>query len=183
MSIEEIWTTFHQKLRAYIIHRVASQEDAEDILQSIFEKIFKNQNQIAFIENIAAWLYKITKNEIISYYRKQKAYAELSEDLLAVNDTAVFVGDQFLANCLQVFIKDLSSEEQYILQQTILGRKLVKIAEDLRKKYSTVKSKYQRACEKLRKRFLVCCQINTISTTALTIRTVVPCASCETSTV
>ncbi|MEM7184370.1 MAG: sigma-70 family RNA polymerase sigma factor [Spirochaetota bacterium] len=163
MSVEKIWATFHKRLLIYIVQKVASREDAEDILQSIFEKILKNQSQLVFIENLSAWLFKITKNEIISNYRKQQACVELSEDLLPepIGDTPIV--DECFVSCLQVFIQDLAQEEQYILRETLQGKPLNKTAADLQKKYSTVKSKYQRACEKLRKRFLSCCQIGTMA--------------------
>jgi len=54
----------------------ASQEDAEDILQEVFVKVYVNLK--GFDENLkfSSWIYRITHNQVISNHRKLKARPE-----------------------------------------------------------------------------------------------------------
>ncbi|HRY91734.1 MAG TPA: RNA polymerase sigma factor [Candidatus Gracilibacteria bacterium] len=49
---------------------------AEDILQEVYIKIFKNLNGFDQKMKFSSWIYRIAHNETISHYRKMKARAE-----------------------------------------------------------------------------------------------------------
>ncbi|GAB2828634.1 RNA polymerase sigma factor [Ferruginibacter profundus] len=66
-----------KKLFGFIKQRVASTEDAEDILQDVFYQFAGNPEPI---EQTTAWLYKVARNKITDSYRKQKL--PLAEDVL-----------------------------------------------------------------------------------------------------
>ena len=56
------------------IHRMTqvSHEEAEDLLQEIFIKIYRNLNGFDTNLKFSTWVYRIPHNEIISQYRKKK---------------------------------------------------------------------------------------------------------------
>jgi RNA polymerase sigma factor (sigma-70 family) len=55
------------KLKAFIRKRVANSEDAEDILQDVFEQFLKTvENTLNPIEMVSAWLYRVARNLIIN---------------------------------------------------------------------------------------------------------------------
>ena len=66
-----------KKLLGFIRQRVASTEDAEDILQDVFYQFAGNPEPI---EQTTAWLYKVARNKITDSYRKQKL--PLADDVL-----------------------------------------------------------------------------------------------------
>ena len=66
-----------KKLFGFIKQRVASNEDAEDILQDVFYQFAGNPEPI---EQTTAWLYKVARNKITDSYRKQKL--PLADDVL-----------------------------------------------------------------------------------------------------
>ncbi len=66
-----------KKLFAFIKQRVATTEDAEDILQDVFYQFAGNSEPI---EQASAWLYKVARNKITDSYRKHKL--PLADDLL-----------------------------------------------------------------------------------------------------
>jgi RNA polymerase sigma factor (sigma-70 family) len=70
-----------KKLLAFIKQRVASTEDAEDILQDVFYQFAGNAEPI---EQASAWLYKVARNKITDNYRKHKL--PLADDLLQNTD-------------------------------------------------------------------------------------------------
>ncbi|HKB84947.1 MAG TPA: sigma-70 family RNA polymerase sigma factor [Ignavibacteriaceae bacterium] len=60
------------KLLSFIRRRVATKEDAEDILQDVLYSLVSGFEEIEFVERISAWLIKVAKNRIIDSYRKKK---------------------------------------------------------------------------------------------------------------
>ena len=71
-----------KRLLGFIKQRVASNEDAEDILQDVFYQFAGNPEPI---EQTTAWLYKVARNKITDSYRKQKL--PLADDVLPVAET------------------------------------------------------------------------------------------------
>ena len=67
-----------KRLFGFIKQRVASTEDAEDILQDVFYQFAGNAEPI---EQASAWLYKVARNKITDSYRKQKL--PLADDVFA----------------------------------------------------------------------------------------------------
>lgn len=64
---------YEQPLARYI-KRISNlgQEDAEDVLQDVFIKIYQNLNNFDRSLKFSSWVYRITHNEVISNYRKRK---------------------------------------------------------------------------------------------------------------
>lgn len=58
-----------KRLLGFIRQRVASPEDAEDILQDVFYQFAGNTEPI---EQASSWLFRVARNKIIDNYRKQK---------------------------------------------------------------------------------------------------------------
>jgi RNA polymerase sigma factor (sigma-70 family) len=75
-NISHIVAEFSNRLFGFIKNRVASTEDAEDILQDVFYKLAGNTEPI---EQLSAWLYTTTRNKITDKYRKKKT--ELLDDI------------------------------------------------------------------------------------------------------
>lgn len=74
--------TMSKKLFGFIKQRVASTEDAEDILQDVFYQFAGNPEPI---EQTTAWLYKVARNKITDSYRKQKL--PLADDVLQTTES------------------------------------------------------------------------------------------------
>ena len=71
-----------KRLLNFIKQRVASNEDAEDILQDVFYQFAGNAEPI---EQTTAWLYKVARNKITDSYRKHKL--PLADDILNTSGT------------------------------------------------------------------------------------------------
>jgi RNA polymerase sigma factor (sigma-70 family) len=72
IKVEEAWLEYQRQLLSFIRFKVEKSEDAEDILNDIFAKLTKISNENAIPENISSWLYRVTKNSIVDYYRAKK---------------------------------------------------------------------------------------------------------------
>lgn len=64
---------YEQKLTRYI-KKISglNQQDAEDVLQDIFIKVYQNLNDFDPSLKFSSWIYRISHNEIISHWRKNK---------------------------------------------------------------------------------------------------------------
>jgi RNA polymerase sigma factor (sigma-70 family) len=67
-----------RRLFGFIRKRVASAEDAEDILQEVLYQFAGNAEPV---EQASAWLYKVARNKITDSYRKHKL--PLADDILS----------------------------------------------------------------------------------------------------
>lgn len=64
---------YQQKVYWHIRRLVVTHEDAEDLLQEVFVKSFKNWKSFRGDSNIGTWLYRIATNECITFLNKQKS--------------------------------------------------------------------------------------------------------------
>lgn len=61
-----------KRLFSFIRNRVATDEDAEDILQDVFYELTESVRLMKPIERVAAWLFTVARNKITDSYRKKK---------------------------------------------------------------------------------------------------------------
>jgi RNA polymerase sigma-70 factor (ECF subfamily) len=82
MTKEHVWNDFKAELFGFIKSRIHNQELAEDLLQEVFIKIHANLKALDENANLVSWIYRITRNTIIDYYRKKKrlVYQDTIED-------------------------------------------------------------------------------------------------------
>ena len=81
-NITDIIKSIGNRLFGFIKQRVASTEDAEDILQEVFYQFAGNTEPI---EQATGWLYKVARNKITDNYRKHKL--PLADDVLTNTET------------------------------------------------------------------------------------------------
>lgn len=76
MQFEETVTKEKKGLTAFIKSRINSEDDAEDIVQDIFSRLYEG-NLIDTIEDMSAWLYRAARNKIVDFYRRRRRSTSL----------------------------------------------------------------------------------------------------------
>ncbi len=109
-----------KRLFGFIKQRVASTEDAEDILQDVFYQFAGNTEPI---EQASAWLYKVARNKITDSYRKQKL--PLADDVLPGGDID---GEGFDWREI-IFTDDTTPETEYL--RSLFWEELYRALEEL----------------------------------------------------
>ncbi|MCE3227150.1 MAG: subfamily polymerase sigma-24 subunit [Bacteroidetes bacterium] len=168
MELAEVYTKFRKSLFTYIYGKVNNREDAEDILQNVFLKMHTNIGTLSDKEKITNWLYRITRNSIIDYYRttkNKKKKLEFSEKLPAdLMDEENDDNTKGMDKCLGGFIKQLPEEyKSIIIDSEIKGIPQKELSSKYDLAYPTVRSRVQRGRERLHKMFTNCCSIQTDS--------------------
>lgn len=95
---------YESKLLKYIL-RISNidLEDAENLLQEVFIKIFKNINEYNNKLTFSSWIYRITHNITIDYYRKNKDKISIS----------LQTDDNEYVNLIDLLESDTKIEEDY----------------------------------------------------------------------
>ncbi|MEZ4848959.1 MAG: RNA polymerase sigma factor [Bacteroidia bacterium] len=72
-----IYERYEPKLLRYVKRITGvSNEEAEDILQEAFLKIWRNINSYDTDLKFSTWIYRVVHNETISYWRKQSSFGK-----------------------------------------------------------------------------------------------------------
>ncbi|HEY4155893.1 MAG TPA: RNA polymerase sigma-70 factor [Puia sp.] len=68
-----------QNLHLLALRVTKCEQLAKDVVQDVFLKLWEHRNQFHQIENIEAWLYRVTENKLIDHLRKTAADKRLKE--------------------------------------------------------------------------------------------------------
>jgi RNA polymerase sigma-70 factor (ECF subfamily) len=165
MEVAKIYKQFNSELLGYVKSKVRSKEDAEDILQNVFIKISSNLEKLNEEVKLKNWLFTITRNAIIDYYRtkakvKQVTVAgDIENDILEEKDPDPTKG---LDQCMSTMIGLLPEEyRDIIIDSEIKGLKQKDLADMYGIAYPSMRSRVQRGRERLKQLFYNCCLIKT----------------------
>ncbi len=79
-SFEELIYQYEKKVYNVALRVFKNPEDAKDISQDVFIKIYKNLNKFDNKSSFSTWLYRITTNTCIDELRKRKGRETISID-------------------------------------------------------------------------------------------------------
>lgn len=78
---------YQERLYWHIRRMVVAHEDANDVLQNVFIKVWRNLADFREESNLYTWLYRISTNETLSWMEQQKKRTSISlsgdEDIFA----------------------------------------------------------------------------------------------------
>jgi RNA polymerase sigma-70 factor, ECF subfamily len=159
-TIEEIWNKYNSNLLAFIRKRINDKDAAEDILQDIFVRVHSRIDTIENRSKLESWLYQITRNAIIDYYRSHKSTEELSEWIEQPQVSNEENHRQELSSCLTPMIQQLPEKYRHAVQLSeIEGKTQKEIAEIENVSLSGAKSRVQRGRALLKAMLHDCCKL------------------------
>ena len=79
-GFSQLIDAYQERLYWLIRRNVFVHEDANDILQEVFVKIWKNISRFRGDSNLYTWLYRITINEVFTFQKKEAKRKSLSMD-------------------------------------------------------------------------------------------------------
>lgn len=158
-STDIIWNEHRTRLLTFVRRRVASFDDAEDLVQDILLKAARHTDQLQSESRLQAWLYRIARNAIADYYRAARPETEvIAEDLAEERTTPDAIAD--IAECIEPFIQDLEPAYRDALVLADLHRlPQSEVAQRLGISLSGAKSRIQRARKQLADAYTSCCEL------------------------
>ncbi len=154
---ERLYTEYRDRVFSYIRARVGNREDAEDLCADVFERALRASDGFdAGKASIGTWIFAITRNAVIDWFRRERPSAELPEDL---TDDALPEDDLLqteLLESLAAALEQLPDELTDIVVLRYYDRlPLTEIAPRLGMSYGAVKLRHQKALAMLRGAMLV----------------------------
>ena len=142
---KELYRLYMPAMYNRAVRMLKQKEDAKDVIQEVFVKVFKDLHQLKDIESVGAWIKRITVNSCISYLRKNKmtevewgSHAEdIPQDEIDMNLNVDLIHEA---------IRQLPAGARMVFTLHVMeGYKHIEIAEILNINISTSKTQYRRA--------------------------------------
>jgi len=157
---EKIWQEYHSRLRAFILNRISDDAASDDILQNVFLKMHMGLDSLKDETKLKSWLYQITRNAIIDYFRSQKPTVDLLESLPQPETESGENVTQDLSQCLQPMIQHLPEDyREAVILSELKGFTQKDVAKMQGISLSGTKSRVQRGRAKLKEMLAECCRL------------------------
>ena len=145
-TIEAIFNQYRPSLYSMSLKVVKSPQTAGDIVQNVFLKLWEKRMQLNDIQNIEAWLCRVTKNELIDFLRKTAADNRLRQHLWeemkpVTTDTEEHVDGKYCKEIIEKAVNLLPPQRKLIYKlNRDKGLNYQQIAEKLSISRHTVKN-------------------------------------------
>lgn len=154
------WADYRAELLRFVAARVRDPDAAEDIVHDVFVKAYRHRDDLENRVNLRAWLYRITRNTIVDYYRSQRRTEELPDNLTLDDPAADGDAERQLARCLRPLMDELPPHYRDTLTLADLdGLSQREVAAREGLSVSGVKSRVKRGRRMLRDVLLQCCRV------------------------
>jgi RNA polymerase sigma-70 factor, ECF subfamily len=163
MAFREVVDRYQSKVFSIIYGILRNRNDAEDIAQQVFAKIYFSIGNFDFRSSLLTWIYKITVNECYDYLRKKKVRKLVYESDFGEEETmrmeqsepdSAKPMDQRLAqrDLVMKLMEKVSEEDRHLmLMKEVEGHSVEELAQMTGLNENTIKVKLFRARQKLLK--------------------------------
>lgn len=165
IAFRELVERYQSKVFSIIYGILRNRNDAEDISQQVFAKVYFSVRNFDFRSSLLTWIYKITVNECYDYLRKKRVRKLVYESDFTNDDTshanasgravdsAVPVEIQLAQRdlILKLLNKVSAEERSLILMKEVEGHSVEELAEMTGLNENTIKVKLFRTRQKLLK--------------------------------
>lgn len=118
-AIDSIFQAYSKRLYHFALAYLKTEGDSKDVVQDVFINFWNNRNSLKEDTNLEAYLFTITKNSVISIFRKKITEKEYLKHL---RETAIF---QYAENEEQYDYERLSLKIKELIDQLPEQRKRV----------------------------------------------------------
>lgn len=154
-AFKELVTLYKERLYWHIRHIVKSHDDADDVLQNTYIKVFKNIENFKGDSKIYSWMYRIATNEAITHINKNAKRLQISNEetqLLAINSLTadVYFEGEDIQLKLQQAIARLPQKQQIVFNMKYFQDiKYKDMSEILETSEGALKASYHLAVKKI----------------------------------
>ena len=153
MTQQELYSAYREKVLGYLSARVHSRQDAEDLCSDVFEKVQRKLGDFDSSKaSVSTWIFTITRNTVIDYFRRSKPSEELDENISDDTELDEGILNNESLHELAAALKSLPEElRDIIVLRYYDGKPLTEVAEIMGLSYGAVKLRHQSALAKLRR--------------------------------
>ncbi|MDM1299642.1 RNA polymerase sigma factor [Empedobacter falsenii] len=147
---------YHQRVYWQIRRMVLIHEDADDIAQNVFIKIYQNLNSFKNESKLSTWIFRITYNETINFIHKNAKEQNVSFEDYSMNiaddlsTDEYYTGDEIELK-LQKAIASLPEKQRVVFMMKYYDEmKYEQISEILGTSVGALKASYHHAVTKIK---------------------------------
>lgn len=116
-----LYHKYHQKLFYFVLNLTQSQQTAEDTLQEVFVKIWADRKQLTGIANFNAWIFRVTKNQVLNGLRRMAQetliLAEIARDINpGTEDTYAILSYKDVHAVLKAGMDELPPQQKRVME-------------------------------------------------------------------
>jgi RNA polymerase sigma-70 factor (ECF subfamily) len=154
-----IYHKYHPYLYSLALRYLKNVEAAEEAVQHVFVKLWESVRHIEIEINLKNYLYTMTKNYILNYFRDNKKtvsinYVNAQEEILDEDDFPTLLEEMQLLEILKQGIENLPTRKKEVCEMKMEGNvSNQEIADRMGISIHTVKSHYREAIKMLRNYF------------------------------
>lgn len=159
-AFQEIFMRYYPKVRYFVLGLVKSDEDAEDLAQDIFAKLWTNRAAFAEVRNLGVYLFVLSRNMTYNYIEARQLRQEWLQEKPFDEEDGHSPYEDLIAKDLTLLV-DLVVESLPPQRKTIYklsreaGLSNAEIAEKLGLQKKTVENHLNLALKELRKVLLL----------------------------
>lgn len=151
---------YQQKLYWHIRRMVLVHEDADDVLQNTFVKVYKSIHQFEGKSSLFTWLYRIATNECLSFLDKNKRYQYDGVDEQSENPAIAqlaadpyFEGNEIQMRLQEALVRLPDKQKQVFLLRYHDEMSYKEMSEILNTSEGALKASYHHAVKKIEEYF------------------------------
>ena len=116
-----LYTTYFTPVFRYILIRMRSRQEAEDMTQTVFIKVWQSIYTYQEMgKPFLAWLFTIARNTIIDYSRKKKPLLVEDPIISQVDPSALYERKEWVAEILK-YMENLSEDQRDAVTMRFFG--------------------------------------------------------------
>lgn len=162
LDVDQIFAEWNGALRGYVARRLRDPHAVADVVQESWIRIHRGLPTLRDEARMAPWIFRIARSALVDHVRKRRTSAggDAVLDETVVEDDMAPDTEAELARCLPAFLRGLSAEDQSVLQAVDAGgQSQADFAREHGLSAPTVRSRTQRARQRLRRRIEQCCHV------------------------
>ncbi|AUC77181.1 MULTISPECIES: RNA polymerase sigma factor [unclassified Olleya] len=154
-AFKTLITRYKERLYWHIRHIVKSHDDADDVLQNTFIKVFKNISKFKGDSQLYSWIYRIATNEALTHLKRNSKLKNINneevQDLLINNlESDVYFEGEAIQLKLQKAIATLPEKQQLVFNMKYFqDLKYSELSEILETSEGALKASYHIASKKI----------------------------------
>jgi RNA polymerase sigma-70 factor (ECF subfamily) len=155
VAFRELISQYKERLYWHIRKIVITHDDADDVLQNTFIKIFKNIDQFKEDSKLYSWMYRIATNESITFINKRAKQrnidsTEIHTELVSSLQSDVYFSGDEIQLILQKAVASLPQKQQLVFNMKYFDDlKYHEISEILETSVGALKASYFHAVNKI----------------------------------
>lgn len=150
-AFSQLVGAYKERIYWHVRRLISAHEDADDVVQNVFIKIFKGIDKFQSNSKLYTWIYRIATNESISFLEKNKKHQSQSLELHVETGTEDAPSSNLVMEKLMMALKELPAKQRAVFNMRYFEEMSYKeISEIMGTSEGALKANYHHAATKIK---------------------------------